>query len=91
MESAKLRIYKGGDSKRPIEKIPPQEISLAVLECVRNSISITEDDLVREIARLFGLRATKKVAPIIRRIIRSMVSNKSLRRKSGKIMIGKTK
>ncbi len=91
MKYATLRVYNGGSVKRPIEHIPPQEIIFAVIECVQNSISISEDDLIKEAARLFGLRATKKVSAEIRWIIRRLISVDKLIQKSKKIMMGSLK
>lgn len=87
MTNATLRIYNGGSAKRQIEHIPPQEIAIAVIECVQNSISITEDDLVKETSRLFGLRATSKVSAKVERIIRNLISSNRLTEKSGKILM----
>lgn len=91
LEYATLRVYDGGDVKRQIEHIPPQEIIYAVIECVKNSMSISEDDLIRETARLFGLKATRKVSAEIRWIIRSLVSSNNLIRKSERILMGAQK
>jgi hypothetical protein len=91
MKYTTLRIYNGGSTKRPIEHVPPQEIIFAVIECVQNSISISEDDLVKETARLFGLRATRKVSAEIRWIIQSLISADKLIQKSKKIMMGSIK
>jgi hypothetical protein len=85
MKSTKLRVYKGGKEKRNIEHIPPQEITIAIVECVRNSISISESDLIKETARLFGLRATKKVSAEISLIIQSLISSANLIKNSGRI------
>lgn len=82
-----LRIYKGGASKRSIEEISSKELMLAVHECVQNAISISEDDLVKETSRLFGLRATKNVSAKIEAVIKSMLLKKCLKQKSGKIII----
>ncbi|VAW30381.1 hypothetical protein MNBD_CHLOROFLEXI01-3046 [hydrothermal vent metagenome] len=87
-KNATLRIYNGGKSKRLIEHIPLQEIALAIIECVQNSISISEDDLVKETARLFGLRATRKVSTKIKRVIRILISANKLTQKSEKILMG---
>ena len=88
MIHATLRVHKGGRGKRSIEEIPRQEIALAVIECVRNSLSISEKDLIKETARLYGLRATKKVSAEIRWIIRSLLSTNQLSQRSGKIVMG---
>jgi len=89
MKQATLRVCLKGNYNRSIEEVPPQEISLAIIECVKNSMSISEDDLVRETARLFGLRATSKVSARIWWIMNSMLTNNHLERKAGKIMMSK--
>ena len=91
MKYATLRVYKGGKGKRSIEEISPQEIALAVIECVQNSISISENDLIKEAARLFGLRATEKVSIDIKRVIQSLLSTGNLIPKNNKIMLGSPK
>jgi len=82
-----LRIYAEGGVRRRIDQIPPQEISLAIIECVQNSMSILEDDLVREVAKLFGLRATKKVSGKIKLIISDLIFTEQLVQQHGKIVI----
>ena len=46
----------GGDplTRRSIEDIPLEEIQNGCLEVLRNQISLPEEDLLREVARLFG-------------------------------------
>ena len=41
-------------TRRSIEDIPPEEIQNGCLEILRNQISLPEEDLIREAARLFG-------------------------------------
>lgn len=41
-------------TRRSIEDIPPEEIQNGCLEVLRNQISLPEEDLIRETARLFG-------------------------------------
>jgi hypothetical protein len=64
MENVEIRLQKG-KNKRPIHEIPPQEIDKGIFETIRNSISITEEDLIKEVARIFGFRATRNVRIII--------------------------
>lgn len=91
MKFAKLRVYNGGKERRSIDQIPPQEITNAIIECVRNSISISENDLIKETARLFGLRATKKVSAEISWIIKNLLSTKYLVLNSERIKLNSKK
>jgi hypothetical protein len=84
---APLRVFKGNGEKRSVEHIPPEEIAFAIVECVQNAMSISEDDLVRETARLFGLRATKQVAGEVRSVIQSLFRINKLSRKNKKISL----
>ena len=82
-----LRIYNKGGSKREIEEIPPEEIGLAILECVRNSIGISEDGVTREVARLFGLRAGKNTVRPIKQVINHLIRYKALAVKGNKLVV----
>ncbi|MDO8673478.1 MAG: DUF3320 domain-containing protein, partial [Dehalococcoidia bacterium] len=46
----------GKQTRRDAEDIPPEESANAALEVLRQQISLPEDDLVREVARLFGFQ-----------------------------------
>ena len=84
---APLRLHKTGDPERKIEEIPPQEIDAGIFECVKNSMSISRDDLVTETAKLFGLRTTTNVSTQIRQRITSLLRARKLISKANKILI----
>jgi len=86
MKRATLRIHNGA-RKRQIWEVPPQEIELAIIECVQNSISISEDDLVKETARLFRWRVTAKISTQLHQMIDDMITEGRLQRRFGKIML----
>lgn len=71
-----LRIFvdegEGGDV-RAIEEIAPEEIALAIRECVKSAIGILQDDLARETCRLFGLNATADAAGYVGSLAEQMV------------------
>ena len=83
-QNIEIRIQQGSN-KRSIGEIPPQEIDLALIKSVRNSISVTEEDLIKEVARLFGFRATKNVQYTISLRINSLLNKEKLSRIRGKI------
>lgn len=45
-----------GDERRNIEDISPEEISNAIHEILSNQICLPEDDLIREVAKVFGFQ-----------------------------------
>lgn len=51
---AEFRIPLSDDSKRRVEEIPLEEISQALIYVVKKQISLSEDDLYREVAKVFG-------------------------------------
>ncbi len=57
-----VRAPKEGDEVRAIDHIAPEEIAEAVLLCVQEARSLTEDDLARETLKLLGYaRRSKKI------------------------------
>lgn len=62
-----------GNEKRNIGDIPPEEIKNATFEILSNQISLPEDDLIREVAKIFGFRRGKKVDMYIKNGINSLV------------------
>jgi len=82
-----LRIYKKGGSKRDIDEISPEEIGLAIIECVKNSVGISEDGLTKEVARLFGLRVVDSNIPPIRQMVKHLVKFKTLGIRGNKLIL----
>jgi len=63
------------DTLRGIEFIAPEELGLAVKNLVRDALSITEDELVKEVARIFGFdRTGANIRARIARIVNGMIS-----------------
>lgn len=88
MTTPPLRIHIDGTDTRAIFEISPEEISLAVRECIKGAVGITYDDLIREVCRLFGLKVTTETTTHIGKIINSLVSNNILIINSDKITKG---
>jgi hypothetical protein len=85
-----LRVHHEGRPERKIDEIPPQEIDAGIVECVKNSLSIEKDDLIKETAKLFGLKSTKAVSRIIGNRITQLLRTKRLTVSAKKIMLVKT-
>ncbi len=87
MKEIPLRLQKNGEPERKVEEIYPQELDAAIIECVRNSLSISRGDLVIETAKLFNLRATKNVSEYIQPRITHLLRTKKLKVKLDKIVL----
>lgn len=85
---APLRVHVPGQPVRPIAEIAPEEIEVAVRQCVKGSVTIRRDDLARETARLFGLRNSSENSGLIDRIMESMLKRQVLLDQGGKISAG---
>jgi hypothetical protein len=88
MTKVPLRIPTNAKDTRPIREIPPEETVLAIQECVMSAVGIEQDDLVREVCRLFGLKATDDNIYVVNYFINYLISNNSLISKNGKIALG---
>ncbi len=89
MQVPPFRIHIQSQEIRSIEEIPPEEITIAVLECVKCAVGILSEDLIRETCRLFGLNVTRENAIFIQNIVNGLVNNKLLTSEDDKIIMGK--
>lgn len=89
MDTPPLRIHTNGHEIRAILEIPPEEIELAIRECVKSAVGITFDDLIRETCKLFGLNATTENTMQISKIINTLASNEILVSRNDKLTKGK--
>ena len=87
MTEVPLRIHKNGTETRGITEIVPQEIEKAIIACIENSISIEESDVLKEIARIFGLKATEKVKREVQKYLNKLLMNGDLKRKGNRIFL----
>lgn len=55
---AHYRISNNEAEKREASDIPPEEVSNAIREILENQISLNRDELVKEVARIFGFGRT---------------------------------
>jgi len=85
MQIPPLRIYIPGGALRQIQDIAPEEIMLALLECVNGAVGINKEDLIRETCKLFGSKATQDNTRIIGNIVDHMISNRIFKSDEGKI------
>jgi len=84
-----LRFHTNGQEIRAINDIPPEEIMLAIHECVNGAVGIALDDLVRETCRLFGLKAIAEATIHIDRIVKYLVEKNVLSLKDEKVTKGR--
>ena len=71
-----------------MDEIPPQEIGAGVYHILSRQISLSEEDMVRETARLFGFsRGSSTMEESIRRGIRWAEVRGRIRREDGRLII----
>ncbi len=71
-----------------MDEIPPQEIGAGVRYILGRQISLSEEDLIRETARLFGFsRGSSAMEENIRRGIRWAEVRDYIRREDGRLII----
>ena len=68
-----VRVAKAGQAIRSIDEIPFEELVEAAHICTTSALSIERDDLARETAKLFGLRATRNASASIEMAIDSLL------------------
>jgi very-short-patch-repair endonuclease len=68
-----VRVAKAGQAIRSIDEIPLEELVEAAHICTTSALSIERDDLARETAKLFGLRATRNASASIEMAIDSLL------------------
>ena len=74
------------ESVRGVEHIPPQEIEEAISVMLKHALSLPEEDLMSEVARLFGFRRTgKMIRSTLKKAITRMVRKGRLARNNGKL------
>jgi very-short-patch-repair endonuclease len=74
-KSVGVRVPQNGKGSRSIEEIAPEELTEGIYLCVKSGLSIKREDLIKETARLFGLRATSKVTEEIEKCLTKLLKN----------------
>ena len=87
LPTPQVRVPSPGATRRSIDEIPIEEIAEGVMICMSSALSLSDDDLIKEIARLFGLRATERNSESIKRAIRTMVRAGRIEWRSGKFRL----
>ncbi len=71
--------HKEKDSFRKIKFVPPEEIELTIRNLIQSGFSILEDDVVKQVARIFGFdRTGPHIYDHIKRILKQMISQGEL-------------
>ncbi len=74
------------ESLRPSEQIPPEEIENAIKLIAQYALSISEESLIAETARTFGLaHQSEKTKAIIRSVYNKMIRERKLTNAQGKV------
>ena len=90
--TTRIRSHLGNTYRRKIEEIAPEEIALALKTIVKNSMSIDKDDLIKEVAVVFGfIRTTENISNNIQIIFQRLLSNNYLKQVNGRVSIVNSK
>lgn len=88
--SLKVRLPVAGapDTQRGIEEVPPEEVDVALLRTVEAAMSIDEDLLVTQVARLLGYERTGgRIGELLRHRIAANLANGNLSREGGSLVL----
>lgn len=80
-----LRTHVSGKPPRSLNEIPPEEIMVAVIECIKSALGILSEDLIRETLRLFGLNASNENSYYAMDIINRLVLLKIIKIENDKV------
>lgn len=84
----KVRIPKSYDTPRPMEYICTEEISMAMIQIIKNSFGISEEDLSAECSRIFGFeRRGPKIKAKTDSAIKYLVENQKIKIIDGKVQL----
>jgi hypothetical protein len=76
------------DSFRTIKFIPPEEIEFSVQNLIQGGFSILEDDVVKQVARIFGFdRTGSQIYDRIKGILKQMISRGDRILKGGRLSL----
>jgi hypothetical protein len=76
------------DSFRTIKFVPPEEIELGVRNLIQGGFSILEDEVVKQVARVFGFdRTGPHIYDRIKGIIKQMISRRDLILKGNRLSL----
>lgn len=85
--SVTVRVPINGQGSRSIEEIAPEEISEAIYLCVKSGLSMDRDDLIKETAWLFGLRANSEVTKAIEKCLAHLIRKGRLEWRGDKVRL----
>ncbi|TDP80862.1 AAA domain-containing protein [Aquabacterium commune] len=75
-------------AERKIELVPPEELDLALVTCVRAAFSISEDEAVPASLSLLGFgRATQRIVSVMQDRLDDLLKSGTIRRESGRLVM----
>ncbi len=82
------RSAKNDFEKREADDLPPEEVAIAVTRILKEQISLSKEDLIRETAKLFGFaKVGSNVDNAMRQGIRVAVENGFAREENGRVSL----
>ncbi|MDD6174904.1 MAG: DUF3320 domain-containing protein [Firmicutes bacterium] len=84
----RFRVPAKESERRNMDEIPPQEIAAGIRHILKRQISLSEEDLIRETARLFGFsRSSSAMEESIRRGIHWAEVRRTIRQEGERLII----
>ena len=76
------------NASRKLELIAPEEIQAAIKQLVADAFGIEQDDLAREVCKLFGFRtASANMRQQVNQVINQMIKHEHLKEKGGSLLL----
>lgn len=85
LQVAPLRVHAAGGDRRSIEEIAPEEIAAAMRECVKAAVTLEPEDLIRQTAKLFGLKVSVQNTTALKRVMKNLLREGVLVESGGRI------
>jgi hypothetical protein len=82
-----VRVPHHGEGSRTIEEITPEEIQGGIYICVKSALSIGKEDLIKQTAKLFGLKANAMVFFNIEKNLSTMLQSRKLEWRGDKVRL----
>lgn len=74
-------------AERKIELVPPEELDLALVSCVRAAFSISEDEAVAASLSLLGFgRATQRIVSVMQARLDALLKSGAIRSEQGRLV-----
>lgn len=89
LKTPPVRVPAAEDKARPVEQIDLAELTEGAYVCMKAALSLDEEDLVKETARLFGVRLTDAGRARIAAAVQDLVRSNRVEKRGGKLRLSR--